>query len=90
VDDGGQIYDNGDVLVIPDYFTESTRPKLLWEAAWRHTEDQFEGIESEIDINEVRKNTRRNTGTLIAKITGRRVLVKHSDDTDDLLSPNIK
>ena len=88
VDDGGQIYDSGDALIIPDYFTQSTRPKLLWEAAWKHTEDQSEGIESEIDLDEVKKTVRRNTGTLIANITGRKVIVKHSDNTEDLLLPN--
>lgn len=88
VDDGGQIYDNGDALIIPDYFTSSTRPKLLWDAAWKHTEEQSEGIESEINLDEVRKIVRKNTGTLVANITGRKVIVKHSDKTEDILLPN--
>jgi hypothetical protein len=77
VDDGGQIYDDGNELVIGSYFTSSTTPKLIVEA--RRDEN--------IDMAEVKKQIRKNTGQLFANITGRTVVVKHKDNTEDKFFP---
>lgn len=77
VDDGGQIFDDGENLVICSYFTDSTTPKLIKEA---YADDM-------VDMEDVKKIIRRNTGQLFATITGRNVVVKHKDNTEDKFFP---
>lgn len=88
VDDGGHIYDDGDKLVIRSYFTQSTRPKELWEAMQNEEMGEPEEYEKyEKHLEEVRKNIRKKTGQLVANITGRNVLVQYGDGAESMFSP---
>jgi len=78
VDDGGQLFDNGEEIVVHPYFTESTRPKMIWEAIIS---------DEDYDLAKIRKEIRRNTGQLLANITGRNVLAQHKDGTEDRFLP---
>jgi len=78
VDDGGLIFDNGEELVIPSYFTSSTFVKAVYDI---YTANK------EVSILEIKKDIRRKTGALIANITGRKVRIEHGDKTSDLFEP---
>jgi len=78
VDDGGQLFDNGEEIVIHSYFTKSTRPKMISEAIIS---------DEDYDLAEIRKQIRRNTGQLLANITERNVLAQHEDSTEDRFLP---
>lgn len=73
VDDGGIVYDDGKTLIIPSYFTSSTRPKLIQE----------EYLKEEPNIPDVKKEIRRKTGRVFSNITGRKVIVEHADDSQE-------
>lgn len=73
VDDGGVIKDDGEKLIITEYFTTTTMPKAIPE-----------GLKEKRDLWDIRKEIRQETGALIAKITGRKVEVHHSDETVDI------
>lgn len=81
VDDGGQIHDNGNDLVIGCYFTESTMPRLIVEAIKR------DGSINMNTVNNVKKQIRTNTGQLFADITGRTVITMHDDGTKSRFLP---
>lgn len=81
VDDGGQIYDDGEVLVIPPYITKSTWAKKFKDAIWA----EMTG-EEDIDLAAVKKDMRKETASVISNITGRKVKIEHDGGTSEIIS----
>ena len=80
VDDGGEIYDNGEMLVISDYVTESTCPKEVF--------DVRNGQNNEwADQQSIMIAVRNKTGQVVADATERKVLVQFPDKSEVTFTP---